>query len=382
MFWNLVNLAYRSLNISRWNNYPRLLDYVESEHIALKLHIAYVITNILRQKWQKIDLVYIYKNIYWSSFFTFIYSDIKYDVKKILKEKKPLMYKKLRQNLWNFLCSLNLDKKIKHDIKSIIEEHIQWNLFNQDYKIEHDIINLTKAIETKLEINDNVKIYSLSYENIPEIIDNDIRHFSKKLWFTEMEILNSYLSYLIRLKFAYRWNRLKKITLVSVLSHLFLVFNFSYFLWLLKWFSNEEMEEILNRSLLHDLPEALTWDVITPTKKSVQWFKEVLEEIENIVVKEKLSSLFKDYVFKDKFEEYVLYPFKWNIWKIAKYSDNLSAMFEAKMWNNEDYFKIYKNIKNSLWLKNDEELDYILKYWVDYFEEDVETKWKKFIWIE
>ena len=382
MFWNLVNLAYRSLNISRWNNYPRLLDYVESEHIALKLHIAYVITNILRQKWKKIDLVYIYKNIYWSSFFTFIYSDIKYDVKKILKEKKPLMYKKLRQNLWDFLCSLNLDEKIKHDIKSIIEEHIQWNLFNQDYKIEHDIINLTKAIETKLEINDNVKIYSLSYENIPEIIDNDIRHFSKKLWFTEMEILNSYLSYLIRLKFAYRWNRLKKITLVSVLSHLFLVFNFSYFLWLLKWFSNEEMEEILNRSLLHDLPEALTWDVITPTKKSVQWFKEVLEEIENIVVKEKLSSLFKDYVFKDKFEEYVLYPFKWNIWKIAKYSDNLSAMFEAKMWNNEDYFKIYKNIKNSLWLKNDEELDYILKYWVDYFEEDVETKWKKFIWIE
>ena len=381
MFWNLVNLAYRSLNISRWNNYPRLLDYVESEHIALKLHIAYVITNILRQKWKKIDLVYIYKNIYWSSFFTFIYSDIKYDVKKILKEKKPLMYKKLRQNLWDFLCSLNLDEKIKYDIKSIIEEHIQWNLFNQDYKIEHDIINLTKAIETKLEINDNVKIYSLSYENIPEIIDNDIRHFSKKLWFTEMEILNSYLSYLIRLKFAYRWNRLKKMTLVSVLSHLFLVFNFSYFLWLLKWFSNEEMEEILNRSLLHDLPEALTWDVITPTKKSVQWFKEVLEEIENIVVKEKLSSLFKDYVFKDKFEEYVLYPFKWNIWKIAKYSDNLSAMFEAKMWNNEDYFKIYKNIKNSLWLKNDEELDYILKYWVDYFEEDVETKWKKFIWI-
>ena len=37
--------------------------------------------------------------------------------------------------------------------------------------------------------------------------------------------------------------------------------------------------------------------------------------------------------------------------------------------------------KNSLWLKNNKELDYILKYWVDYFKEDIETKWKKFIWI-
>jgi len=47
MLWNLINLTYKSLNIIRWNNYTRLQDYVESEHIALKLNIAYFVTNIL-----------------------------------------------------------------------------------------------------------------------------------------------------------------------------------------------------------------------------------------------------------------------------------------------------------------------------------------------
>lgn len=382
MLWNLIHLAYRGLSIIRWNNYPRIQNYVESEHISLKLHIAYVISNILKEKQHKVDLVYIYKNIYWSSFFTFIYSDIKYDIKKKLKEEKPLLYKKLWKNLWDFLLSLDIHQNIKSDLKDIIDEHTQWDLFDDKYKIEHDIILLLKEIERKWEIKDNVQFYWLSYGNILDNIEENIKKLSKKLWFNEIEIVDIYLSHLIKLKFIYRWNRNQRVYPVSVLSHLFFVFSFSYFLWLLKWFSDEEMEEILNISLLHDLPEALTGDVITPTKEAVPWFRKVLEEIEEIVVKEKILYLFEKYSFKDNFKRYALYPFDWKIWKIAKYSDRLSAMFEAKLESDENHFKVYKNIKNILWEENDKALDYILKYWVDYFEEDVEAKWKKFIWLE
>lgn len=381
MLWNLINLNYRGLTIIRWNNYPRVQDYMESEHISLKLNIAYILTSILRDSWKDIDLIYIYKHIYWSSFFTFIYSDIKYDIKKNLKENKPFIYKKLREELWNFFWSLNLDSKITDDFKTIFDEHTQWELFYKENKIEHDIIDITKSIEKKLEIKDNVQFYWLSYGNILEEIEKDIDKLTDKLWFKDMEKVNMYLSHLIKLKFVYRWNRNKRSYPVSVLSHLFFVFSFSYFLWLLKWFSNENMEEILNISLLHDLPEALTWDVITPTKMSVPWFKKALEEIEETVVDEKLVSIFDSFWFKDDFRRYVLHPFDNKIWKIAKYSDKLSAMFEAKIENEPNHNRVYKNIKNSLWLENDKELDYILKYWVDYFEEDVETKWKNFIWI-
>jgi len=381
MLWNFINLKYRWLSIIRWNNYPRIQNYVESEHISLKLHIAYIITNILKENWKNINLLYIYKNIYWSSFFAFIYSDINYDIKNFLKNKNPNIYKKLRQNLLDFFSQINLASQIKNDFKDIFDMNIQIDSYNKENNIEYDIILLTKAIEKKQEIQDNVQFYWLSYGNILSDIENDIKKYSQKIWFNELNIIDKYLSHLIKLKFAYRWNKNQRSYPVSVLSHLFFVFSFSYFLWLLKWFSNEEMEDILNRSLLHDLPEALTWDVITPTKLSVIWFKSVLEEIETNLVDEKFLSLFNKYFFKEKFKEYVLHPFDGNIWKIAKYSDKLSTMFEAKIENDENHIKIYKAIKNSLWLENDKELDYILKYWVDYFEEDVEYKWKKFIWI-
>lgn len=381
MLWNLINLNYRWLSIIRWNNYPRIQDYVETEHISLRLNIAYIITNILKEYSKEINLVYIYKHIYWSNFFTFIYSDIRYDIKIFLKEKNPIIYNKLRENLYNFLCSLSLDQRIIDDLKPIFEEYIQWELFSNWHKIEHDVISLVKAIETKLEIKDNIELYWLSYENILQNIEENIKKFSLKLWFKDLDKVDLYLSHLIKLKFAYRWNRSKRNYPVSVLSHLFFVFSFSYFLWLLKWFSNEKMEELLNISLLHDLPETLTWDVINPTKMSVPWLKKILEEIEENVVDEKFIKIFENFSFKNNFKKYVLNPFDWEIWKIAKYSDELSAMFEAKIENNEIYLKIYKNIKNLLWSKNDKELDYILKYWVDFFEEDVEEKWKTFIWI-
>ena len=32
------------------------------------------------------------------------------------------------------------------------------------------------------------------------------------------------------------------------------------------------------KSIYHDIPEAITGDIITPTKKSVEWFEEVLEK--------------------------------------------------------------------------------------------------------
>ena len=174
---------------------------------------------------------------------------------------------------------------------------------------------------------------------------------------------------------------MKRNYVVSVLSHLFLVFSFSYFLGKLKNLSKSNMEKILIISLLHDIPEALTWDVITPTKKAAYGLPEALEKIEKLLVRENITSYFSSYKFHQEFEKIILSPFSSHIWKIAKYSDNLSAMFEAKIENTSEFTRIYKEIKNYLWEKNDKYLDYILKFGVDYFDEDIEVKWKKLIGI-
>lgn len=381
MLWNIINLAYRWLSIRRWNNYPRIEEFMENEHLSLKLQLSYIVVKILQEKWKQVNLLYIYKNIFWNNFFTFIYSDIKFDVKKYLRKNYKEINFKLYEQIYNFFNELDLPDSLLKDFNDIIWNQVWDKLFENKCELEDNIISFVKVFEIKLELENNVKFYPLAYEWILPKIEEDIVKYWELIWFDEWDILKKYAWSLIKLKFAYRWNRMNRDTSVSVLSHLFLVFMFSYFLWNLKWFDDKQLEQILTISLLHDIPEALTWDVITPTKKAVPWFSQALEEIETKLVDEKIISLFSNYSFKEELKKYTLDPFEWEIGKIAKYADNLSAMFEAKIENSTDFNRIYRDIKKHLWNQNDVELDYILKYGADYFDEDVETKWKKFIHI-
>lgn len=355
---------------------------MENEHIALKLHIAYIVVRLLQEKWKQVNLLYIFKKIFLSSFFTFIYSDVKYDVKSHLRKNYKDIYNKLREQLANFFLTLNLPKNIENDFKMIFNSKIENKLFSQDFQLEYDIISFVKAFEINMEIKLNSNFYPDIYGEIFETTKKQYLQIWEKIWITEFDLLEKYVLNLIKLKFSYRWNRTQRDFPISVLSHLFLVFSFSYFLASLKDLDEKDFETILIKSLLHDVPEALTWDVITPTKKSVFWFTKVLEEIELNLVEENILKNFDNYSFKDELSNCMLDPFSDKIGKIAKISDHLSAMFEAKIEKSKDYFRIYNDIKKYLWSVEDKDLDYILKYWVDYFDDDVETNWKKFIWIE
>lgn len=100
--------------------------------------------------------------------------------------------------------------------------------------------------------------------------------FRKLLDVTEDTELVKYLLSVRRLESAYRWNRLKRSYPVSVMSHLYLVGVISFFLFHMENRSEEEIEEALLRSLLHDVPEAITGDIITPTKKAAPGLSELI----------------------------------------------------------------------------------------------------------
>jgi hypothetical protein len=83
-----------------------------------------------------------------------------------------------------------------------------------------------------------------------------------------------------------------------------------------------------------------------------------------------------DYVpedYKKQISSYIFAPFDDELWKIAKYSDIFSALFEAKIEinnGNKAFKEMYLSIKNkanSFWLVS---TDYLIKYWVDKFDED------------
>ena len=50
------------------------------------------------------------------------------------------------------------------------------------------------------------------------------------------------------------------------------------------------MLTLLQKAIYHDIPEAITWDVIAPTKRAVPGFAEALEKVEIKLMDEYLFS--------------------------------------------------------------------------------------------
>lgn len=99
------------------------------------------------------------------------------------------------------------------------------------------------------------------------------------------------------------------------------------------------------RAIYHDVPELITGDIITPTKKAVPGFSHLLEKVES----EMMNDYFFNFIPKQYvnfLQKYILDPFEGDLGKKVKYADILSALLEAKTesYQSEFFLQKYKQI--------------------------------------
>jgi putative hydrolase of HD superfamily len=294
----LLHLIFNGLTIERRNNYPRQESIVEIEHLALVLHYLTILYYFLPNS--NVNLLKLYRYIFWKSFFTFIYSDINSFVKEQIKQRQYSIYQQLEDLVYQFLASINLPDSLVLDVKEIYKQ-----LLTDD---EEKLLKLAKLLTVKKEIEVNSKIYPSVYKDAVKNITQKLNNIDIFLRPEEIEKINFYMDQVKRLKFSYRWNRLKKYYHISVLAHLFIVFSIAYFIGRLKNFSDKDMLELLSRALFHDIPEALTGDIVSPTKKAVPGLEDLIGDIEKDLVN---NTLLKDFDFqiKEKLSKWMLNPF-------------------------------------------------------------------------
>jgi len=75
----------------------------------------------------------------------------------------------------------------------------------------------------------------------------------------------------------------------------------------------------------------------------------------------------------------MLKPFDGKIWKFVKYADLLSALWEARLEKDKYFEKVYQNLKRKLLETDIFSLQYILKFWDEYFMDNVEDIWQSFL---
>ena len=156
------------------------------------------------------------------------------------------------------------------------------------------------------------------------------------------------------------------------MSHLYVSFFLAYLIWKIEWKTEKETIVLMKKALFHDIPEAITWDIVSPTKKAVKWFEQLLADVEKDMLEEYLLVYLKDYKFHNEFKDYMLNPFTWEEWKLVKLADIFSALFESRMEKSEEYTRTFNNIKRYLHTLPYPSINYLLKYGVDYFDDNIE----------
>ena len=194
----------------------------------------------------------------------------------------------------------------------------------------------------------------------------------------------NYLSHIRRLSHAMRWSWRQRKYPISVMGHLVIVTFISYVIANLenkKW-ASYDIFDIMIRWIYHDIPEAITWDIITPIKNSVPGFKETLGKIEEEMMNDYFF-LYVDKQYKEKISSYMLDPFSWDIWKLAKNADIISALLESRIERdsgNLEFKNIYIEIKTMINNLESYSLNYFLKYVLLDFWNDLEELKISKIW--
>lgn len=100
----------------------------------------------------------------------------------------------------------------------------------------------------------------------------------------------------------------------------------------------------------HDIPEAITGDIITPTKLAVPGLNDAIGLIEEEMVDEYLLSSLSKYTFSSTIRRKMLTPWNESHGDLVKLADRYSALYEAKIEapQSEEYQKVYENLQKKI----------------------------------
>jgi putative hydrolase of HD superfamily len=215
-----------------------------------------------------------------------VVTDIRPDVfhqalKKKTKEINIWVLEKLKNSLDNikkgefykrferYLSDESLSAKERFILKaaSYLATRWEFSIIYQTSKFLSDIENVKNNVEEEME-------EYLSLNGVRQIA------FNKKL--ARIVDLGG------RLRFQKRWAQTQRIPRTSVLGHMLIVAILGYFYSLEIKACAKRLENNFFSALFHDLPEALTRDIISPVKYSVSGLDEIISEFEILKIEKEI----------------------------------------------------------------------------------------------
>jgi putative hydrolase of HD superfamily len=270
----IIDSIFSAASIQRWNDYPRMVDLVELDKQAHKFIIAYFIA--------KLEEDVNYTHLIEAGIFEFlrrvVVTDIRPDVfRKALKQKGKEINKWVIGKLSPSLKEIDNGVFLAKFERFLEDETL--------YKKERFILKAASYLSTKWEFS---IVYQTSQflngiDEVKKEVEEEIEDYYELIGVRKIA-LNKKLAKVIdlsgRLRFQKRWAQTPRIPETSVLGHMLTVAIFSYFYSIKVNACEKRVENNFFTALFHDLPEALTRDIISPVKYSVDELSELIAEFE------------------------------------------------------------------------------------------------------
>ena len=304
----LLAKMFGAASIFRWNDYVRPVELTELDKHAHKMIIALLIGKLEEQY---NDSYVDWNKLIEGSIFEFLRRTILTDIKRpvfsyLISHAGEHIHQYLYDQFAPYLKTLEGD----------VLTRFQRYFFDDDYsRNEKVILRAASYLGTKWEF-DNV-IYELNrnsfgMEKTKSEIDNLLLEYNSSRGIKDLisnPRLGDFIKLCGQLRFQRRWSQSPKVPETSVLGHMYLVAIISYFFSVKVGACSKRLYNNFFSSLFHDLPEALTRDIISPVKNSIGELPDIIKQYEVQEIKRVLMPLLPD-AWHNEFQYWVLDEFR------------------------------------------------------------------------
>lgn len=315
----LVLKIFEAFSIERWNDLIRPFDLIEMDKAAEKMVLAYILGKFEENAGRKIN----WKLMINASFFDLLKKialcDIKAPVQALIKQEYPSEYMRLNEWVLNQYRNLIDDDDLFSQFTIYIGQKAGSIPLKEEDKLTFHVYQAAHKYSTMRElemikpVNEAARLTKIEQE-----LNRDIQKFldlrGLQLLMTKQRPYE-FLLKIEQLRFQRRWNQTPRIPNTSVLGHCYFVAISSFILSRQNQINPCE-KRIFNNffsALFHDLPEAVTRDIISPVKQATDELPSIVKHIEDEIVNKELVPLMEDfyvdelmYFTSDEFENRII----------------------------------------------------------------------------
>lgn len=302
---------FEAFSIQRWNDFIRPIELNEMDRASEKMFIAFFLGKREEKDGHRIDWASIIDASIYEVLRRIMLSDIKSPVQRMIREKFPQEAKKINEWIFQNYSDIISEKQFMDGFyKYLFTEEPMPQLSYDVLRAAHKYATV-REFEMLRIVNDADRL-----GQVDQYLKADMAHFDTVTGLQDFLKKGKSYKLLIeieKLRFQERWNQSPRIPKTDVMGHSFFVAAIT--LMISKYLEMPPYRQTNNffAALFHDLPEAVTRDIISPVKRATGYLPEALKQIEDIVMEAELFPLMDEF-YKADMHHYLQDEFENKAW--------------------------------------------------------------------